>query len=95
MCAGPVVWTTGHCCCGYSDLGNNIIQATLVSLYLSYCVAVQGSVVVFGSWAEWTDTDLTSQHYCKKTPMMFAFVLLILSWVRVVLKGPCYTIIFL
>ena len=42
----------------------------------------QGSVVVFGRWPSWTSEDLTSQEYCKETPMVFAFVLQIIRWVR-------------
>jgi hypothetical protein len=35
----------------------------------------QGSVVVFGSWPNWTSDDESSEDYCKATPMMFAFIL--------------------
>ena len=41
----------------------------------------QGSVVVFGSWPNWTKEDMTSEDYCKATPMLFAFVLQIVRWV--------------
>ena len=45
----------------------------------------QGSIVVFGSYKAWSnldlDTDTEDPNFCLNTPMMFAFVLLILSWV--------------
>ena len=49
--------------------------------------SVQGSVVVFGSWASWTDdyeeylSDVEVFNYCAHTPMMFAFIILLLKWV--------------
>ena len=48
----------------------------------------QGSVVVFGAWSSWTDDydEYAAQpeifNYCANTPMMFAFVILLLKWVR-------------
>ena len=45
----------------------------------------QGSIVVFGSYKAWSNLDLDrdteDENFCPNTPMMFAFVLLILSWV--------------
>ena len=52
------------------------------------CIFEQGSVVVFGSYKAWSnldlDTDTEDPNFCSNTntPMMFAFVLLILSWVN-------------
>ena len=49
----------------------------------------QGSVVVFGAWATWTDDyneyiqDMDNKNYCAYTPMMTAFVILILKWVNI------------
>ena len=42
---------------------------------------LQGSVVVFSSWPNWTSTDMTSADYCMDTPMLFAFILQIIRWV--------------
>ena len=42
---------------------------------------LQGSVVVFSSWPNWTSEDMTSPDYCMETPMLFAFVLQIVRWV--------------
>ena len=45
----------------------------------------QGSVVVFGAYQAWTnldlDKDMANPNYCPNTPMLFAFVYLILTWV--------------
>ena len=49
----------------------------------------QGSVVVFGAWATWTDNyaeyekDQRNKNYCMNQPMMTAFVILILKWVNI------------
>ena len=40
---------------------------------------LQGSVVVFTSYSSWTYTDPASDYYCHKTPMVFAFVLLLIK----------------
>jgi len=47
----------------------------------SLVTMIWGSVVVFSSWPNWTSTDMMSKDYCKDTPMMFAFVLLLVSWI--------------
>ena len=47
----------------------------------------QGSVVVFGAWANWTDDKEEWEkfpkkfNYCPHEPMMCAFVILLLKWV--------------
>ena len=59
----------------------------------------QGSVVVFTSYSSWTFTDPASEYYfhksvmmmmmiigeyyCHKTPMLFAFILLLIKWLLV------------
>ena len=43
-------------------------------------VVIWGSVVVFSNYAWWSYTDTTSPTYCAHTPMLFAFVLLLVSW---------------
>merc|ERR1712228_40966 len=54
-------------------------------------ILIWGSVVVFGAWANWTDSYLVysdnpgEYNYCPHQPMMFAFVILILKWVLI----PC------
>ena len=45
-------------------------------------------MVVFGAWASWTDdydeyvADPENKNYCAYEPMMYAFVILIIKWVR-------------
>ena len=54
---------------------------------------LQGSVVVFGAWSTWTDdydeyiADVDNKNYCAYTPMMTAFVILILKWVNINASG--------
>ena len=42
----------------------------------------QGSVVVFGAYSTWTYEEAVDETFCDYTCFMFAFVLLILRWVR-------------
>ena len=46
-------------------------------MIVEFGLLIWGSVVVFGAWATW-DYD---ERKCPYSPMMFAFVLLILKWV--------------
>merc|ERR1711872_520516 len=65
------------------QIGSNIL------FFADLAVVIWGSVVVFGSWAHWTDDyQLYSEepekyNYCPYQPMMFAFVILILKWVLI------------
>ena len=45
-----------------------------------------GQIRIFpyiGHWSTWTDDQQGLETYCHKTPYMFAFVLLIISWVTI------------
>ena len=42
----------------------------------------QGSVVVFGAYSTWTYEEPVDETFCDYTCFMFAFVLLILRWVK-------------
>jgi len=46
-------------------------------------VVVWGSVLVFSNYASWSYTDTTSPSYCAHTPMLFAFVLLLVKWLLI------------
>ena len=51
-----------------------------------FAMMIWGSVVVFGAWPKWTDNPDVhekdpSRNYCEKTPMVTAFVILIIMWV--------------
>ena len=50
-----------------------------ISLFRYVSTVHQGSVVVFSNYAWWSYTDTTSPTYCAHTPMLFAFVLLLVS----------------
>ena len=54
--------------------------STSIMLLADLIVVVWGSVVVFSNYASWSYTDTTSPSYCAHTPMLFAFVLLLVSW---------------
>ena len=43
-------------------------------------------MVVFSNYSRWTYTDTTSPSYCAHTPMLFAFVLLLVSWTSSLLE---------
>ena len=66
-----------------SDLEIAIASPNFASMFVSYPIKswLQGSVVVFSSWPNWTSEDMTSADYCMETPMLFAFVLQIVRWV--------------
>ena len=47
-------------------------------------------VVVFGSWADWTE-EAGDPHFCERVPMLTAFTILILEWVSTtILHGLHY-----
>ena len=49
---------------------------------------LQGSIVVFGAYSDWTTdaVDTKNQNYCAKPAFECAFVLLLLQWVK---KSNC------
>ena len=46
-------------------------------------VVIWGSVVVFYNYSSWTYTDPSSEDFCEKTPMVFAFTLLLIKWLMI------------
>ena len=68
--------------CGNFFLGGRKFEHLKPDICLCGWLNIQGSVVVFGSWPNWTSEDMTSADYCMETPMLFAFVLQIVRWVR-------------
>lgn len=46
-------------------------------------VVIWGSIVVFTNYASWTYTDPGSSTFCHKTPMLFAFILLLIKWLLI------------
>ena len=71
-----------------------IKYSSSVMVILDIVMTIWGSAVVFGAWARWTyekneneNLDLEyvdenpEKNFCEYTPMMTAFVLLLLKWV--------------
>ena len=83
VAAGSSLWYDG--CGGYWDahLGKMVGKENCV---LRSCF--QGSIVVFGAWATWTDdydkflADPDIYNYCAYEPMMWAFGILVTKWVK-------------
>ena len=48
-----------------------------------HCFCFQGSIVVFSNYSSWSYTDHESEYYCHKTPMLFAFILLLIKWLLI------------
>ena len=40
-------------------------------------------MVVFSNYSSWTYTDTNSEDFCQKTPMVFAFTLLLIKWLLI------------
>ena len=61
--------------------------SALAMIIVQIVMIIWGAVVVFGAWASWTDDfekyseNKDDFNFCKYTPMIFAFRLLILQWV--------------
>ena len=50
---------------------------------MEFAILIWGSVQVFGAYKAWTyDPAEYSEDFCEYTPMVFAFVVLIMKWVR-------------
>jgi len=71
------------------DCGLNILRFFVV--ICDFVVVIWGSVVVFGNYAEWTynEADLEMDGYCDYTPMIFAFVLLVVKWTLIPVTILC------
>merc|ERR1712137_121151 len=56
---------------------------------VDFAMLIWGSVVVFGAWANWTDDfeeykdNPEKFNFCENSPMMAAFIILILKWVLI------------
>ena len=55
---------------------------------VDFAMIILGAAVVFGAWATWTDDfddyekDMERKNYCKSSPMMLAFSILLIKWVK-------------
>jgi hypothetical protein len=81
----------GHISAGESCALGILGFAAFIVLIAELVVLIWGSVVVFGNYAEWIYEAGTEgkDGYCDYTPMMFAFVLLILKWILMPLTIVC------
>ena len=72
--------------CGEKCIGFNKFN-TGVMVIIDLVILIEGSVVVFGAWATWTDdlerykADMDGLNYCQYQPMMAAFSILLIKWV--------------
>ena len=67
--------------CGSKDSMKNVAEVAYWSwMFVEIVLLIWGSVVVFGAWPTWT-LGRDRRSHCPYSPMMFAFVLLILGWV--------------
>ena len=74
-----------------NKVGKGSCDETSIDAFNSFAIAVLaifeiailiwGSVVVFGVWSKWTRESPSSKNYCAFTPMMSAFIILIIKWV--------------
>lgn len=70
-------------------------MSTGIMSVVDFAMLIWGSVVVFGAWANWTDdyneyiASGDEKNFCEYTPMMTAFVILILKWVLI----PCMIVL--
>jgi len=71
----------GHISAGEKCALGIIGFAAFVVMICELVVLIWGSVVVFGNYADWEYEKEDAEGFCDYTPMMFAFVLLIIKWV--------------
>ena len=66
-------------------VGLATVLVVILMLVLDLAMLIWGSVVVFGAWSGLTEEWDEAQHddYCPYSPMVMAFVLLILKWVSI------------
>ena len=50
---------------------------------INFCLALCGSVVVFGQFSTWNYQDTSAETYCELTSFMLAFVLVVHQWILV------------
>eukprot|EP00090_Calanus_glacialis_P015274 TRINITY_DN24135_c0_g1_i1.p1 TRINITY_DN24135_c0_g1~~TRINITY_DN24135_c0_g1_i1.p1 ORF type:complete len:211 (-),score=52.58 TRINITY_DN24135_c0_g1_i1:59-691(-) len=66
-----------------------LLAASGAMVIVDLVILIWGSVVVFGAWSSWTDDydEYAAQpeifNYCAYTPMVFAFVILLLKWILI------------
>jgi len=72
---------------GLEYCGIGLLTLIRCALYIGdLVVLIWGTIVVFGAYSTWVynpqeEGALHNPNFCEYTPFMFAFVLLILSWI--------------
>ena len=68
-------------------MGVNKMSSGVMTI-VDFVMLIWGSSVVFGAWDNWTDDwdedeaqEDAEKNYCTYSPMMMAYVLLLLQWV--------------
>jgi len=49
-------------------------------VFAQFCIAIWGSILVFGWYSSWTYESKDNEGYCGYTPYMYSFVMLLLAW---------------
>jgi len=67
--------------------GLTILSVVSLGLLIAdLCILIYGSILVFGKWPHWTSkydkymSNTEKYNYCPRTPMLTAFVVLIIKW---------------
>ena len=85
---------------GKIDYGEMVVMdvssfSSGVLTIVDFAMLIWGSIVVFGAWANWTDdfdaykANPEELNFCAHTPMMTAFVILILNWILIPVMIAC------
>merc|ERR1711872_389726 len=79
----------GRVTCG-EKCGLTILSvASTILVIADLAILIWGSVLVFSRWPHWIsnyekyDSDPEKYNYCRRTPMLTAFVVLIIKWVSI------------
>ena len=91
---------------GKIDYGEMVVMdvtsfSSGVLTIVDFAMLIWGSIVVFGAWANWTDdfdaykANPKELNFCEHTPMMTAFVFLILDWVQILIIACAWFVVFM
>ena len=84
-----------------AERDGKIDYGEMVVTIVDFAMLIWGSIVVFGAWANWTDdfdaykAKPKELNFCEHTPMMTAFVILILDWVLILIIACAWFVVFM
>ena len=84
-----------------AERDGKIDYGEMVVTIVDFAMLIWGSIVVFGAWANWTDdfdaykANPKELNFCEHTPMMTAFVFLILDWVQILIIACAWFVVFM